>query len=321
MKKEAIKQYAPIVIAAIFLLISFFIIKPYIIALISAFVLAYLIRPFHLRLSKLTSKKISAALCAILIAILIISPIIFIVKGIVSQADNFSNIKTISVSYFEKINLKLSEKFNIDINEILNKLISYISSLLAGAAKEIPSILLSLFITVFGMYYILIDWEIIIISIKKYLPFENKNEISNEISQITNKIVYGTLLLAFIEFAVAALGFYISGVKYFLLLPVLIAIFVFIPGGPAVVWIPTFFIELLQKNYTAAIGVLITGLVISIYLDTILRIKLSGKGTNISPLIFLVGLLGGISIFGIFGFVIGPLLLSYAIKFLEEIVE
>ena len=321
MKKEVIKHYAPIVIVAIFLIISFFIIKPYIVAIISAFILAYLMRPVQLKISKFTSKKISALICTIIILILLLSPIILLINGIVSQADNFSSIKTTSISYVERINIKLSEKFNLDLSEILNKLVSEIGNLLTNAAKQIPAIIISLAITLFGMYYILVDWEIIVASIKKYLPFENKIEISNEISQITNKIVYGTLLLALIEFIVAAIGFYISGVKYFLLLPALIALFVFIPGGPAIIWVPTLIIEILQKNYAAAIGVLIIGLIISIYLDTFLRIKLSGKGTKINPLIFLIGILGGVSIFGIFGFVIGPLILSYAIKLLEEIVE
>ncbi len=321
MKKEAIGKYSYIAIVVLFLAVSFFIIKPYIIALLSAFILAYLMRPVQLKLSKITSKKISALICTLLILILLLSPLVILVNKIISQADNFSNIKTISSSYLENINAIFVEKFNLNINSSINKLVSALAKLLAEAAKQIPAIILSLFITLFGMYYVLIDWDKISSSIKKYLPFENKEGVSKEISQVTNKIIYGTLLLSLIEFAVAALGFYISGIKYFLLLPALIGLLVFVPGGPALVWVPTLAIEIIQKNYLAAVGVLITGLIISVFIDTLLRIKISGKGTNINPLVFLVGILGGVSVFGIFGFVIGPLVLAYAIKLVKEIVE
>lgn len=68
-----------------------------------------------------------------------------------------------------------------------------------------------------------------------------------------------------------------------------------------------------------AIGVLITGLILST--DTILRPKIIGSVSNINSFIMLLGVLGGIALFGLLGFIIGPVVLVFSIKLLKESVE
>ena len=201
-------------------------------------------------------------------------------------------------------------------------LIKILISILTNITLHIPSFIITTVITSFGMYYLLIDWKPFTKKLIKYLPSTDKEALAKDISKITKNLIYGTLLVSLVEFIIALAGFWISGVQYFLLLPTIIAIFAFIPGlGPTIVWVPLFIIELIQQNYFTAIGVLITGLILSIGVDIIFRAKISGRGAKTHPLIILVGILGGISLFGIFGFIIGPLILSYAIEILEEIAE
>jgi len=46
-----------------------------------------------------------------------------------------------------------------------------------------------------------------------------------------------------------------------------------------------------------------------------------GEKAKINPLIMLVGIIGGISIFGVFGFIIGPLILTYTLKLINEVIN
>ena len=96
----------------------------------------------------------------------------------------------------------------------------------------------------------------------------------------------------------------------------------FIPGlGPTIVWAPMAIYYLIVKDYSTMIGVIITGLVLSSFIDTIFRSKILGKRTNLNPFIMLIGILGGIAVFGIFGFIVGPIILIYTIKLLEEALQ
>lgn len=314
--EQSLKKYLFWVIVIILFILSIFIIKPFIIALISAFILSYLIRPIHEKFSLKFNKKLSAIICILLILIIIIIPTAILAGAIANQIKASQDFNFGSI--INKIS-SLSFLNNINLDELKEKSLSVLLSLITSVLSYLPYLVLSMLITILGIYYMLINWEYLSNNLESFLPFRDKKRIRNEISNITKNIVYGYLLIALIEFAVAAFGFYISNVDAFLLLAMLIALFAFIPGiGPGVVWMPTSIYYFITNNYPTAIGVLITGLIISILIETFLLGKIVGKKAKIHPLIFLLGVLGGVPLFGIFGFIIGPLILIYSIKLIEE---
>ncbi len=320
MKKEELKRYLPLVVVILLAVVSFLIIQSYLIPLLSAFILAYLARPLYKNLERRIPKQLAALFCVVLILIIILLPITAVVGGIVSQTYTSLNSATLNEYISKASELALFKNMQIDIQVVLSKALTFIVGLFTAATQQIPSFVLGSIITLVGVYYMLIDWERMIGRIQKYIPITNKEKLTSEIAKTTSNLVYGTLFIALIEFVVAATGFWIAGVHYHLLLAALIALFAFIPGlGPGAVWIPLLIIEVIQQDYRAVVGVLITGLIISVAIDFFLRTQISSKGSNLHPLIILVGILGGVAMFGIFGFVVGPLLLGYTIKLIEEI--
>jgi len=321
---EELRKY--LFFATIFLLIflSFKIIQPYIIIIISAFILSYLARPLYLKLNKKLNNNLSATICIILILLVVLIPLGGIIGGITNQAyglignENFSGVlnKISSSPVLSKFNT------NIDWPDIFEKGIFLLISLLSSAISYIPALIISLIVLIFGIYYILTNWDNLARELKDYLPFQDKIEISKEIDTSTKGIIYGSLLIAIIEFIVAGLGFYIFGVNLYFLLPSLIFFLAFIPGlGPTVVWVPLAIYYLFVKDWFTMVGVIITGVVLSLYIDIILRTKILGGKLKINSFIMLIGILGGISLFGIFGFILGPLVLIYSLKILRELVN
>lgn len=306
-----------IIISLIFL--SYLIIKPHIIAIISAIILAYLAKPLHKILCPKIGNSLSAFISILTITLIIILPLGAIIGGIINQANELLNLSTFNI-IFEKISsYSLMQKLNINLATLTEKVLTLTISFLSSSVSALPSIVLSLFIAIFGSYYILLNWDYLTLKMEKYLPFENKKRIREEISKITDTLIYGTILIALIEFTIAFNGFLISGVGPYLILPILIFFLAFIPGlGPTLVWLPLAIYYAFTSNYPTAIGVTITGLILNIPIDTILRAKLLGNKIKLNPLIMLIGILGGISLFGIFGFIIGPLILIYTIKLIEE---
>ena len=63
------------------------------------------------------------------------------------------------------------------------------------------------------------------------------------------------------------------------------------------------------------------GLFLSIFIETYLLNHIVEEKAKINPIIRIIGVLGGVPLFGIFGFIIGPLILVYTIKILEEAIE
>ena len=311
-----IKKYVFWAIIAGLFILSALILRPFIVALISAFILAYLVKPIHKFLANRVNETLSAIICIIILIGILILPLTILAGSIISQINLSQSIDLNQIS--EKISSS-SLLGKLDLNYLKESVLTFLLSLLTSAISFIPYLILSTLITIVGVYYILMNWDFLSTKLESLLPFKDKKRVRSEISNITRSIVFGYLLIAFLEFIVAIVGFSLAGVKAFLILSSLIALFAFIPGvGPGIIWIPTALYYLISNEYGTAIGVLITGLFISIVIETLLLGRIVGKKSKIQPLIFLLGVLGGVPLFGIFGFIVGPLILVYSIKLIEE---
>ena len=322
MQEGEINKYVFWAGIAILLILSYFIIQPFLIALVSAFILAYLIKPVYSYFFPYAGKNSSALICIFIIILIIILPIATVIGGIISQATQSLNAEFIKNSLNTISSYPIIKNLNINFSSITKNAIDFIISLLRTSAAAIPAIALSILVVLFAIYYMLIKWEFLAEKLKKYIPFKDKGRVIKEISSATNVLVYGTILIGLMEFAAAAIGFFIFGVKAYLLLALIIFFFAFIPAlGPAAVWVPLALYYLFTQNYFSAIGIIIIGLIISIFIDGIIRIKFLGDKSKIHPLIMLLGVLGGVPLFGIFGFIIGPLILIYTIELIDEVLK
>ena len=325
MKKKEINfvnKYLFVGVIVLFLYLTYKIVSPYLVTLISAFVLAYLIRPVYKRLLKKFPKRVSAFICLALIVLIVIIPLTFLAGGIINQALYISKSVEIQNTLSKVSDNYLFNSLNIDVDRIVNTFSNFLVGFLKSAISFLPSLAIAIVILLLGIYYMLIDWEILLKELKKYLPVKDKEKITIEISKSTDSIVRGSVLIAAIEFVIAFIGFLVSGVGLYLLLPAIVFFMAFIPGiGPAVVWIPITLYYLFTGSWFTAIGVLITGFILSVYIDTILRSRILGGGLKVNPLIMLIGILGGIGVFGVFGFIIGPLILIYTLKLTKKIIE
>lgn len=314
------KKYILIAVVIALIFLSYTIIRPYITAIISAFILAFLIKPVYNYLEKRIGKTISAMLSVILILVAIVAPLALIITQLIQQLIASAGSITLSSINDALSNFPLLNR--IDLSSAVRQLGTLLSEQVGSLLSAVPLLIVSLFILIIGTYYILKSWDKITYELKKYLPVKDKEKVSKEIGQVTNNIVYGYALIALIEFFIGGVGFFLSGVQFYILLPALIGIFAFIPGlGPIIIWAPTAAVYFLQGDIATAIGVTITGLIISIGIDNFFAPKIVGGRAKIHPLIMLIGILGGVTVFGIFGFIIGPLILTYTIKLLQETID
>ncbi|MCA9485453.1 MAG: AI-2E family transporter [Nanoarchaeota archaeon] len=321
-KSDEFRKYFFWGLVVILLLLSYLILKNYLITLVSAFILSYLVRPLHLKFSKKMGKNYGALLAIVVVFLVLLLPISLVLGGVIQQVTRFAASDGFSgvMEGFSSNSFVQNLVAEGQLSEVGNRISSFILSMFTTALGYIPSVLISLIIILFGMYYILTGWDDLSLNLQKYLPFKNRGEVAKEISEITKNIVYGTFFMALIEFLVAALGFYLLGVKFFFLLAVLVFFFAFIPAiGPAFVWVPTLIYYISLGNYYIAVGVAALGIVLSLIIDTILRAKVLGEKSKINPLLMIVGILGGISVFGVFGFIIGPLVLLYTVEIFQAV--
>lgn len=307
-------------IILIIIVLSYLVLRDFLIAIAGAFILAYLLKPIYDRLEKKTNKPIAALASLSIVIILILIIIGSLVGSLISQLSEFTGQSIIEEIERGVKNLPYEDVIKDNLSEIITRSGTFIIGLVSASISEIPTKIVQLFVTLFVAYYILIDWDKLKKKISDILPFKNKHYVMEKIETVIEDVIVGTFLLALIEAFIITVGFALLGVKFAILLGFLVGLFAFIPAlGPLIVWVPVALIELSLGNVGTAIGVVIIGLFVSSYVDSIIRIKLVRGKSKIHPAVMLVGLFGGIQIFGLIGFILGPLILSILLIIIENI--
>jgi predicted PurR-regulated permease PerM len=121
--------------------------------------------------------------------------------------------------------------------------------------------------------------------------------------------VKGSLLVALAQGALGGVIFWLLGIHAALLWAVLMAFLSLIPAiGSALVWAPVAIYFLATGAIWQGNGLILYGVIVIGLVDNLLRPFLVGKGSKLPDYIVLISTLGGIEVFGLNGFVIGPLI-------------
>ncbi|MDA3837307.1 MAG: AI-2E family transporter [Nanoarchaeota archaeon] len=324
MKKEMWqKKYFILAILALLVILSYKIVQPYIITLISTFVLAYLAHPLYKYLvANKFNKTIAAGLCVFAVLLVIIAPSLLIVNEVTIQSTTIMSDPAFSDLVENTISPFVLEKFGVNLMDLVDNVVTYAEGYLKNMIVRLPVIIVSVLLMIMGIFYLLLSWEDAGNHLKKFLPVKNKDLFTQELKEKTNSLVFGSITIAILEAIIAYIGFAVFGIKSAALFAVLIFFLAFIPAlGSSIVWAPLAAYYFFVQDTTLAIAVLVIGVIIGYGVDTFLRAKLLGKNAKINPFIMLLGILGGIPVFGIFGFIIGPLVLAYTIHIVENLLD
>ena len=112
-----------------------------------------------------------------------------------------------------------------------------------------------------------------------------------------------------VQGTIGGILFWITGVPGALVWGVVMMAFSILPAlGSFMVWLPAGLIMLALGNVWQGVAILLVGIFIIATVDNLIRPPLLGKDTEMHPLIVLFSTLGGIFLFGVSGFIIGPII-------------
>ena len=318
------KEYKYILIALILILglILFKELSSYMSGFLGACTLFVLLRGQMKYLTK--KRKMGRALSASLIMIEALLFFLIPLTGITFLAvDTLSGIKidpeviksqTLNiVSYIEnRFDFKLFTPENLSFIPKLS------TDLVQMVATSSYSLIINTIVILFVLYFMLYSYEEFENTIRETLPFsrENRRIFVHETKSIIQANAVGIPLIAIIQGVFAYIGYMLFGLNNALLYAVLTACATIIPVvGTAIVWIPLALISLSQGNYTTGIGIILFGVIVIGGVDNIARLVLQKSLADIHPLITIFGVFVGIPLFGFWGVIFGPLLLSLFVLF------
>jgi predicted PurR-regulated permease PerM len=181
--------------------------------------------------------------------------------------------------------------------------------------------LLTLVIALWTMYYVLVEWPRISLRLERLLPLEPRHTraLVLEFREVGRSAFVGTIASAIVQGTLAGIGFAIAGVPQAVTWGAMLAITSFIPVvGTALVWLPVAIERIATGHVGSGIFVIVWSLVLVMAAtDYVIRPRLVGSRGSRHPFLMFVAILGGLSVLGLAGLILGPVLMALFVAILR----
>ncbi len=262
-------------------------------------------------------KRGRAAAVYLLYYLLILGIPVFMIVVLLSPkvdaiiADPAQVIGTIKASVSD-VQKKVGYTF-ISSNSMSN-LIERASAFLPTLINTTTNLIANLVLMLFLLYYILINGSEIERYLYKITPLKDENIqlLASETKKMIKANAFGIPIISTIQGAFATLGYFLFGIQDYVIWGLLTGIFAFIPIiGTFVIWGPLVVYLYSNGQTWQATGLLIYSGVVTGNVDYLARITLLRKIGDVHPVLTILGVIVGLSLFGFIGLIFGPLLISY----------
>ena len=317
-----------LIILAVTIVLTFLVLKSFLLILALGAVFAVTFQPVMRFFERITKgKSISAFLTTVIVIICIILPLVSVASQILIEAVGLygrlqSGGYTEFATIFENLSQKLPFAVNVELDTqaYIQKGLSLLVSNLGSLFSNVANIIANLLIFFVVLYYLLKDGQSLRKTAVHHSPLVDTDDelVLGKMGRAVNSVMRGRVLLAVLQGFLAAIGMFIFGVPNPALWGSVTVITALVPGvGTALVVVPAALYLFWKASLGNAIGFLIWGVVLVGMIDNVLGPKLLGKSTQVHPLLILLSVLGGITVFGPLGFLIGPLVISLLFALLE----
>ncbi len=309
MEKGTITKIAILAIAASLIIL---IVKPFILVLLLAAIVAYAFYPLH----KLLKKKINNLPSSLIIT----SSVIFVLALAIQTGTNLA-LREIGSAYKLITSINITSSY---LETLMRKILENLTSWFSHQIIAFPELVIGIIIFFIAMFYFLYDGERFYKSIDKLIPLKNKDkkDINLKIKKSINSFIYVQLVIGILQGIIAAIAFYMFGLKYILFAAIAAAILSILPMmGSFILYTGVALFFILTNQIWLGIGILVYGIGISGTLDLIIKPILFGKRTRIHPLITFIGIFGGLKALGLPGVILGPVILSISFTLIREFMK
>jgi predicted PurR-regulated permease PerM len=306
------------------------IMMPYFGAIFWGAVLAILFAPFHRwMLKKLGQRAVPAALATLAIClVLVILPMILIALSMAHEGTAlYQKVASGEIdigAFLQKIFAALPAwthdlmgQFGLDSIATLQARLSeaavsgskFIATNVLNIGMNAFDVLVSFFVMLYLLFFLLKDGAALAERIQGAIPLspQHKQHLFSKFTTVIRATVKGNFLVAAAQGALGGAAFWMVGVQAPLLWAVVMTFLSLLPAvGAALVWGPVAFYFLVTGAVWQGLGLTLFGVLVIGLIDNVLRPILVGKDIKMPDYLVLISTIGGMAVFGLNGFVIGP---------------
>ena len=312
----------------VFLALTILLVWPVFPYVVMGILLAYMFHPLESRLKRvITLAGLRAGLLTLLVTLLILLPMVYAVQrltrelGSAAQLDRMRQLMEDSRDWLASHDAPQAANWLVEaVDQGRNFLLSSIPNLFGS----VFSIALGVFVCLFVFYYFTKEgadiWQSLLEAIP--LPDRVKTEVHQGVTGILRGLFYGQLITALIQGLIGGIGLVIFQVPQPFLLTGVMVVLAFLPViGATMVWAPAAVLKLMAGETVQGLGLLIYGAVLIMNIDNFIKPRLIAQHAQIHPVVILIGMIGGIEVFGFIGLLVGPVVFGIFLQLLRFFVQ
>lgn len=306
-------------------------IREYLLALLIAALIAAELHPTYRKFARRLRgrKELAAGLMVGLVALLGVAPVIGLgtlagvqAVALVRVAEPWARELAKGGSVLHHLverfpSLAVLERYQGPITQKLGEAGSQLGSAIVAwgstAASQTMTFFLLVFVMLYATFFFLVGGREALQKVLYYspLPPEDEERIVGRFLSVSRATVKGTLVVGVAQGTLGAIGFWVAGIGGAVFWGAVMTALSVIPSiGTALVWVPGVAYLFAIGQTWPAVGLLAWCSLIVASIDNLLRPILVGRDTKLPDVLVLISTLGGIALFGITGFVIGPIIAS-----------
>lgn len=321
MQTKTMERYFFFSLLFLTIILTFIIFKPFWIVLVLGASLSIVLYPVYewFQRRKLPN-WLSSFLTVFIFIILLCGPLFGIGILVFNQSQSLyhlvasgGNTGPFMDSIGNAINKILPEGVTFDLNQKVTDFVSFLSNNIANIFTATLSTIFSFILLLITIFYLLKDGVAWRKELVKLSPLSGNydQKIINRLSQTINGVIKGSVLITIIQGIALGIGLSIFGVPNPALWATVGAIASFIPiVGTAIVSVPAIFFLFVTGNLIGAIGLMVWAIVSVGIIDNLISPLIFSSKIKIPAFIILFAVLGGLSLLGPVGLLIGPLAVS-----------
>jgi predicted PurR-regulated permease PerM len=312
------------------LVAALYVLRPFVVPVIWAGILAYVTWPLYRAVSRRTRRpRVAAGFFTAVVALGVGIPVAWLLVALAGEATQLIGAARswldagaplpewiMSRAWLATRVTEVRDNAIVDPEAVLRYVTRYasqVSSRLVDVASGLASNVFKFSITVLSLFFFYLDGEGLGAQAGRlaHLMFPSAPRVLEHVGSVVRAVVFGLIGTALVQGLVAGIGFALFQVPSPVALGAITFVASFVPAGPTIVWLLAATWLLLGGNAGAALGMALYGLVLISSIDNVLRpLLISGGEVPIHFLVVLFGVLGGLASFGMLGLFLGPVLLS-----------
>jgi predicted PurR-regulated permease PerM len=320
-------------------LLTFEVLKPFIVPLIWAVILAHVTWPVYRRLLALCQQRhtLAALVMSLAVSAAIVLPFVWLVAVIRSEVAvayaAFAEQLARGVSlprfllelpvvgpWLEALLTRIAQDpgaLNAEIRGWIERSVGELGAIVGGVGRNAAKLLIAM-LSLFFMYRDGAKFAAQVVHVLEQFLGARVHGYVVAISDTVRAVVYGLVAAAVAQGTLAALGYWAAGLNAPITLGAMTTLAAFIPFLTPAVWIGASVWLLITGKTVAGIGLFLWGALAVSWIDNIVRPLVISNATRIPFLLVMFGVLGGVLAFGLVGLFIGPAILAVVMAVWRE---